>query len=83
MKFLMFWVPTFSEMKLTPATRATNLEEENKLIEADFEFIRYSEKDQARAIPPSIFLRHYWSPSFKELRDRTLKAPTELEQTIN
>ena len=25
---------------------ATNLEEENKLIEAGFEFIRYSEKDQ-------------------------------------
>ena len=34
-------------------------------------------------IPPSIFLRHYWSPSFKELRDRTLKAITELEQTLN
>jgi hypothetical protein len=25
---------------------ATNLEEENKLIEAGFEFIRYSEKDK-------------------------------------
>ena len=25
-------------------------------------------------IPPSIFIRHYWSPSFKELRDRTLVA---------
>ncbi len=34
-------------------------------------------------IPPSIFIRHYWSPSFKELRDRTLKAITELEQTLN
>jgi intergrase/recombinase len=34
-------------------------------------------------IPPSIFLRHYWSPSFKELRDRTLKAISELEQTLN
>jgi len=22
-------------------------------------------------IPPNIFIRHYWSPSFKELRDRT------------
>jgi len=33
-------------------------------------------------IPPSIFLRHYWSPSFKELRDRTLKAISELEQTL-
>ena len=30
-------------------------------------------------IPPSIFLRHYWSPSFKELRDRTLKAVEQLE----
>jgi intergrase/recombinase len=29
-------------------------------------------------IPPSIFLRHYWSPSFKELRDRTLKAVSEI-----
>jgi intergrase/recombinase len=34
-------------------------------------------------IPPSIFLRHYWSPSFKELRERTLKAISELEQTLN
>jgi intergrase/recombinase len=34
-------------------------------------------------IPPSIFLRRYWSPSFKELRDRTLKAISELEQTLN
>jgi intergrase/recombinase len=34
-------------------------------------------------IPPSIFIRHYWSPSFKELRDRTLKAITELEQTLD
>jgi hypothetical protein len=34
-------------------------------------------------IPPSIFLRHYWSPSFKELRDRTLKAITELKETIS
>jgi intergrase/recombinase len=34
-------------------------------------------------IPPSIFVRHYWSPSFKELRDRTLKAISELEQTLN
>jgi intergrase/recombinase len=33
-------------------------------------------------IPASIFIRHYWSPSFKELRDRTLKAITELEQTL-
>jgi hypothetical protein len=33
-------------------------------------------------IPPSIFLRHYWSPSFKELRDRTLEAVRQLEQTL-
>jgi intergrase/recombinase len=25
-------------------------------------------------IPPSIFIRHYWSPSFDELKERTLKA---------
>jgi intergrase/recombinase len=25
-------------------------------------------------IPPSIFLRHYWSPSFKELRQRALSG---------
>jgi intergrase/recombinase len=33
-------------------------------------------------IPPSIFLRHYWSPSFKELRDRTLEAIKQLEQRL-
>jgi len=33
-------------------------------------------------IPPSIFVRHYWSPSFKELRDRTLNAISLLEQTL-
>jgi len=33
-------------------------------------------------IPPSIFIRHYWSPSFKELRDRTLEALRQLEQTL-
>jgi intergrase/recombinase len=25
-------------------------------------------------IPPSIFIRHYWSPSFEELKKRTLKG---------
>jgi intergrase/recombinase len=25
-------------------------------------------------IPPSIFMRHFWSPSFRELRDRTQRA---------
>jgi hypothetical protein len=35
-----------------------------------------------RRIPPSIFLRHYWSPSFKELRDRTLEATKQLEEII-
>jgi len=34
-------------------------------------------------IPPSIFIRHYWSPSFQELKDRTLKTITQLEQTLN
>jgi intergrase/recombinase len=33
-------------------------------------------------IPPSIFLRHYWSPSFKELRDRTLEATEQLESSL-
>jgi intergrase/recombinase len=33
-------------------------------------------------IPPSIFIRHYWSPSFKELRDRTL-AVLEKMETLN
>ena len=32
-------------------------------------------------IPPSIFIRHYWSPSFKELRERTLKALSAMEQS--
>jgi intergrase/recombinase len=31
-------------------------------------------------IPPSIFIRHYWSPSFSELKDRTLKAIELLKQ---
>ena len=34
-------------------------------------------------IPPSIFVKHYWSPKLSELRDRTLKAISELEQTLN
>jgi len=33
-------------------------------------------------IPPSIFIRHYWSPSFKEMRDRTLKAISLLKQSL-
>jgi len=33
-------------------------------------------------IPPSIFIRHYWSTSFKELRDRTLEAVDLLQQSI-
>jgi intergrase/recombinase len=33
-------------------------------------------------IPPSIFLRHYWSPSFRELRDRTLEATKQLEKVL-
>jgi len=34
-------------------------------------------------IPPSIFIKHYWSPKLSELRDRIFKALTELEQSIN
>jgi len=33
-------------------------------------------------IPPNIFIRHYWSPSFKELRDRALNAISLLEQSL-
>jgi len=33
-------------------------------------------------IPPNIFIRHYWSPSFKELRDRTLEAISLLVQSV-
>ncbi len=25
-------------------------------------------------IPPSIFIRHYWSPSFVELKERALRG---------
>jgi intergrase/recombinase len=34
-------------------------------------------------IPPSIFIKHYWSPKLSELRDRIFKALNELEQSIN
>ena len=34
-------------------------------------------------IPKSIFVRHYWSPDFKDLRNRVMTALTELEQTLN
>jgi len=30
-------------------------------------------------IPPSLFVRSYWSPNLKELRDRTLKALAEIQ----
>jgi intergrase/recombinase len=33
-------------------------------------------------IPPSIFIKHYWSPKLSELRDRVFKALNELEQTL-
>jgi hypothetical protein len=33
-------------------------------------------------IPPSIFIRHYWSPSFVELKDRTLIAIEKLEESL-
>ncbi|MCK4434647.1 hypothetical protein KAU92_04080 [Candidatus Bathyarchaeota archaeon] len=33
-------------------------------------------------IPVKIFIRHYWSPSLKELGDRTLKAVADLEKTL-
>ena len=34
-------------------------------------------------IPKSVFVRYYWSPSIKDLRDRTLKALDTLEQTFH
>ncbi|MEM3786688.1 MAG: integrase [Nitrososphaeria archaeon] len=34
-------------------------------------------------IPPSIFVKHYWSPKLSEFKDRVFKALIELEQTIN
>jgi intergrase/recombinase len=34
-------------------------------------------------IPPSIFIKHYWSPKLSELRDRIFKALKDLEQSIN
>jgi intergrase/recombinase len=30
-------------------------------------------------IPPSIFVKHYWSPKLSELRDRIFKALSEIE----
>ncbi|MDH5481684.1 MAG: integrase [Candidatus Bathyarchaeota archaeon] len=33
-------------------------------------------------IPPSIFIKHYWSPKLSELRDRILKALSNLQQSI-
>jgi intergrase/recombinase len=33
-------------------------------------------------IPPSIFMRHYWSPSFRELKERTLESIKHLGQTL-
>ena len=33
-------------------------------------------------IPPNIFIRHYWSPSLKELSDRTLSAVKILERSV-
>jgi intergrase/recombinase len=34
-------------------------------------------------IPPSIFVKHYWTPKLSELKDRTLTAITQLEQTLS
>jgi hypothetical protein len=31
-------------------------------------------------IPPSIFVRHYFSPAIRELRDRTLRALSEMAE---
>jgi len=34
-------------------------------------------------IPPSIFIKHYWSPKLTELRDRIFKALNGLKQQLN
>ena len=34
-------------------------------------------------IPPSIFVKHYWSPKLTELRDRIFEALNKLEQQLN
>jgi len=33
-------------------------------------------------ITKSIFVRHYWSPAIKELKERVFNALQELEQTV-
>ncbi|MEM3699696.1 MAG: integrase [Candidatus Bathyarchaeia archaeon] len=33
-------------------------------------------------IPPSLFVRSYWSPSLRELRDRTLKGIVEIQNKV-
>jgi hypothetical protein len=43
----------------------------------------YGEVDlSCKRIPLSIFMRRYWSPSFGELKERTLKAIKEVESRI-
>jgi len=34
-------------------------------------------------ITKSIFVRHYWSPAIKELRQRVFNALRELEKTLS
>ena len=34
-------------------------------------------------VPSSILVRHYWSPNFKEMKTRVLKATKQLEDTLN
>ena len=34
-------------------------------------------------IPPSLFVRSYWSPNLKELRDRTLKALAKIKNKLS
>jgi hypothetical protein len=48
----------------------------NRLIKEEVDLL------QGR-IPPSIFMGHYWSPSFKELRDRTLVALSRMNLPIS
>ena len=34
-------------------------------------------------IPPSIFIKHYWSPNLKHLKNRVFEALKQLEQQLN
>jgi len=65
----------------SPRSRVNELRDYYATFMVGHGLIREVDLLQGR-IPPNIFIRHYWSPSFKELRDRTLKAVILLERTF-